>query len=306
MKIFSLRANENWICDRFVDEWEEYNSKICTNNPYDADILWLVASWAWNQLPIDLLKKKLVVATVHHLDLQKFDKAAQDNFRFRDQLIDFYHVPCELTAKQIKPFTNKQIFVQPFWVNQKIFKEIPEKDKLRQKLNLPIAANLIGSFQRDTEGHDLISPKLSKGPDIFCDIVENMHANDPNIQVLLAGWRRQYVISRMKKAGINYHYFEWADFELLNELYNCLDLYLVSSRCEGGPQAIVECALTKTPIVSTDVGLARNFLADESIFTAEKNYAKPNVDHAFKQVKQHEIPNGFLPFIQYFKKIGEK
>ena len=26
---------------------------------------------------------------------------------------------------------------------------------------------LIGSFQRDTEGHDMISPKLVKGPDIF-------------------------------------------------------------------------------------------------------------------------------------------
>ena len=31
---------------------------------------------------------------------------------------------------------------------------------------------LIGSFQRDTEGYDLKTPKLSKGPDIFCDIVE--------------------------------------------------------------------------------------------------------------------------------------
>ena len=44
-------------------------------------------------------------------------------------------------------------------------------------------------------------------------------------------------------------------FNELNELYNCLDLYIVSSRYEGGPQAIFECALTKTPIISTNVAL---------------------------------------------------
>ena len=41
------------------------------------------------------------------------------------------------------------------------------------------------------------------------------------------------------------------NFDQLNELYNCLDLYIVSSRLEGGPQAIIECALSKTPIIST-------------------------------------------------------
>ena len=40
----------------------------------------------------------------------------------------------------------------------------------------------------------------------------------------------------------------------MNELYNLIDLYIVTSRIEGGPQAIVECGITKTPIISTDVG----------------------------------------------------
>ena len=42
----------------------------------------------------------------------------------------------------------------------------------------------------------------------------------------------------------------------LNKLYNILDLYIVSSRIEGGPQAILESSITKTPILSTDVGVA--------------------------------------------------
>ena len=44
-----------------------------------------------------------------------------------------------------------------------------------------------------------------------------------------------------------------ASFETLNELYNILDLYIVASRIEGGPQAILECAVTKTPVISTDM-----------------------------------------------------
>ena len=56
------------------------------------------------------------------------------------------------------------------------------------------------------------------------------------------------------------------DFNTLNELYNCLDLYIVSSRFEGGPRSIVECGFTKTPIISTDVGIASEFLSSKSIF----------------------------------------
>ena len=68
------------------------------------------------------------------------------------------------------------------------------------------------------------------------------------------------------KNKIPFKYFEMTNFEMLNELYNVLDLYLVTSRIEGGPQALVECGQTKTPILSTNVGIADQILAPESIF----------------------------------------
>ena len=49
----------------------------------------------------------------------------------------------------------------------------------------------------------------------------------------------------------------------LNELYNCLDLYIVSSREEGGPKAIVESMASGVPIVSTNVGMAKDFIIDK-------------------------------------------
>ena len=75
----------------------------------------------------------------------------------------------------------------------------------------------------------------------------------------MAGNRRNYLIKNFENKGIPYVYFEMVDLPTLNKLYNILDIYIVSSRVEGGPQAIVECSLTKTPIVSTDVGVASRY-----------------------------------------------
>ena len=87
-----------------------------------------------------------------------------------------------------------------------------------------------------------------------------------NFKVFLTGKRSQFIINELVRLKLEYLYFEMANFETLNELYNLIDLYVVSSRIEGGPQAIVECGITKTPIISTDVGFASDILAAESIF----------------------------------------
>ena len=122
---------------------------------------------------------------------------------------------------------------------------------------------------------------------------------------MLAGWRRQYVMRRLDEVGIKYHYFELPSFEMINELYNCLDLYIVGSRHEGGPQAIFECANSKTPILSTDVGAAAEILHENSIFTPGMiNKAKVEVDYAHNSVKTHLIESGAIkPFIDTFTRL---
>ena len=47
------------------------------------------------------------------------------------------------------------------------------KENLRDKYGISNNDYLVGSFQRDTEGKDLVSPKLSKGPDQFVQILKN-------------------------------------------------------------------------------------------------------------------------------------
>ena len=300
MKIFINNPQESWVVDRFRKEWYESYSEISTEDIFSADIVWIIAPWQWAQLPEQTLKEKKVVCTIHHLVPNKFDYHKLREFLYRDQFVDLYHVPSEKTRDQIQRLTSKPVFTNPFWVNQNLWVNIPEKEDIRREFNIDKDCYLIGSFQRDTEGSDLKSPKLEKGPDQFCDAVEEI-SKTKNVEVLLAGWRRQYVINRLKAAGVRYHYFELPDFNVLNKLYNCLDLYVVASRYEGGPQAIFECATTKTPILSTDVGAAALILDSESIFKpGEILKAKPNLQKAYDNVEKLHIPHGFDNFLNAF------
>ena len=80
----------------------------------------------------------------------------------------------------------------------------------------------------------------------------------------------------------------------------------MSSRVEGGPQAIFECGLSKTPIISTDVGIAKKVLAPESLFDMENfQNAQPNVQFAYQNSIIFDIPKGFEKFNKMFKDINE-
>ena len=70
-------------------------------------------------------------------------------------------------------------------------------------------------------------------------------------------------------------------------------------KIEGGPQAIVECGITRTPIISTDVGIASEILHQNSIFNMENfKDAKPEIDFAYNNSLQLKIPHGFNEFLK--------
>lgn len=306
MKVFVLRPNESWIVDRFADEFEAAFPNNVTRDPSQADVIWLMADWAWNHLPVELLRKKPVLTSVHHLVPEKLTQAALADFTARDAITLAYHVPCETTARQVSAFSRfgKGITIAPFWVNGDMWHVTPEpRENIRRRLGLDPEAFLVGSFQRDTEGSDLISPKLEKGPDLLCDALEKMHTQRPNLHVVLAGWRRQYVIGRLKAAGIPHSYFELPKNDVVRDLYASLDLYLVTARYEGGPQAIVECAAMGVPIVSRPVGLAKAILAPESVGNDVVSLS-PNVAHATAAVKPYMMPKGMDVFMTLLENVS--
>ena len=94
------------------------------------------------------------------------------------------------------------------------------------------------------------------------------------------------------------------NFSSLNDLYNCLDLYIVASRYEGGPQSILECAATKTPIISTNVGISSEILEPKSIFEMNSYAsAKPDVDYAYRKVLELSMNKIYPKFDSMFNEV---
>ena len=302
MKIYALPANEDWICDQLVEDFNVECDDISVNTPREADIIWLISDWRWQSLPLDLLRAKKVVTTVHHIVPSKFDKNAVVEFHARDRITDVYHVYNQRTYDVVTSLTKKNVVLLPYWANGNLWRKTEDKKTLRAKHGLPDECKIIGSFQRDTEGYDLLTPKLEKGPDILADFLISEHTkwkddprNNMKPHVLLAGWRRQYVIGRLRAGGVPYTYIERPAQTILNDLYQTLDLYAVTARCEGGPQALIECGLLNVPVVSTPVGIAEQVLPESAIHrdVSSAIACVPNVDHM-------RLPHGMKPYRDFF------
>jgi glycosyltransferase involved in cell wall biosynthesis len=307
MKIYLNKLNESWVVDRFRLDWYTNNSSISTEKINESNIIWIVSPWTWRKISSKQLRNKTVVCSIYHIDFDSFDDKEKKDFYKRDKFVDVYHVISSITKQQLELLTNKEIISIPFWVDDNLWFEHQNKNKLRDKYGLKENDFLIGSFQRDTEGSDLISPKLIKGPDIFLAIAKKMHEKNKNLKVILTGKRRQYLINNFEKYEIPFKYFEMINSGSLNELYNILDLYIVSSRVEGGPQAIMECAVSKVPIVSTNVGIAPEILSSKSLYTNEKDFfdAKADIVYAYKKSKEYTLKNGMNKYIKMFESVYE-
>lgn len=137
-----------------------------------------------------------------------------------------------------------------------------EHRALRQQLGVPEGRICIGSFQKDGVGWGGgMEPKLIKGPDIFIDVVRNLSRHVP-VFVLLTGPARGYVMQGLERIGVPYLHRFVEDYRDLAGFYRALDLYLVTSREEGGPKAITESMASGVPIVSTRVGMAQDVIID--------------------------------------------
>lgn len=299
-KVWLLRPGEDWIVDRFVDEWNIDNADISVQRPSDADVIWLMADWCWNQVPRTFLTSRKVLVTVHHIVVEKFRDVDRVDFLTRDQYVTAYHVPNKYTYDFVRHYTGKPIHIVPYWANQKIWRPTGTKENIRKRHALPTTAHLIGSFQRDTEGHDLVSPKLEKGPDLLADAIIGFRDANPNkqVEVVLAGWRRQYVMKRLDEAGVRYHYFERPAQEVINDLYQTLDTYYVTARYEGGPQALIECGLLGVKVASRPMGIASQVLPpaaiDDNVLDAVP--VVPAVTHL-------HLPDGYRPYRELIQSL---
>lgn len=183
-----------------------------------------------------------------------------------DRVVKFFHVPCTITKNKLisHGVDEKKIVLIPESIDTTVFHTITAEQKiaLRQKMGLPTDKIIIGSFQKDGVGWgDGMEPKPVKGPDIFCDVVIELAKKYP-IHILLTGPARGYVKARLEQHKIPFTHVYLDSYYDIVPYYHVLDLYIVASREEGGPKAILESFATGTPLLTTRVGMAPDVVRD--------------------------------------------
>ncbi len=87
--------------------------------------------------------------------------------------------------------------------------------------------------------------------------LERIRPGTPELFVLLTGPARGYVRRELERLAIPYRHVFAKDRAELARAYHALDVYVVASRQEGGPKAVLEALASGVPLVTTRVGQAR-------------------------------------------------
>jgi len=159
----------------------------------------------------------------------------------------------------------ERVFRIPIGIDLKRFPLADPEARARSRadLGLPGGALVAGSFQKDGVGWgDGLEPKLVKGPDVLVRALERLRDLVPELHVLLTGPARGYVRGALERLGIPRVHRVARSREELAHAYHALDVYLVASRQEGGPKALLEAMATGVPVVSTRVGQAQDVIED--------------------------------------------
>lgn len=195
----------------------------------------------------------------------------------------------------------------PLGVDLTRFKPVSQEVRLacRRRMGIPDDAICIGSFQKDGNGWEKgLTPKLIKGPDIFLRVIERLH-KQYKLYVLLTAPARGYVKQGLEALGVPYRHEILSDYRAIAQMYHCLDLYLMASREEGGPKAVLESLASGVPLVSTSVGMAPDLIEHgHNGFLADSEDVDTLAEHLSLLIEQPElrrqvVANGLISIKPY-------
>lgn len=247
-------------------------------------------------------RSNMIIVTCFHIDDKRCDFCEYAKY-FKQ--VDLWHTACVITKEKLLQFgiPEGKIVLVPLAIPDSMLTNegYYSKKLLRERHGIPDDVFVIGSFQKDGEGWgDGYEPKLIKGPDIFCDVMEKIHSQ-LRIYVLLTGPARGYVIKRLRQSAIPYQHIYFKKMRDIVQAYKMLDVYLVASREEGGPLAILEAMACNVPVVSTKVGLAPEVIVDNYNGLLVKTEDRHGLVEAVLSVRNNKMKHS-----QFIERAREK
>jgi len=295
MKISVESRNSGWVIDHIGNDFRNFTKHEVVNLNNNPDVFWSVNLFSFPKYLRKIPKGCKSIVHIHHIDETKINEYNFKAFNKGSVCIVYNDKVKEVAEKYI----NIPIFKLPYWILSNNLKTKNEEKCKRLRMELGEEDDiLIGSFVKDGNGKKGEIPKLSKGPDIFINVVEKL-SKEKKIKVVLAGYARRYIINKLKERNIPYVYKEMYDD--IQSLYDCMDWYFVTSRVEGGPQSILESSYRKVKILSTDVGIASDVLHPNCICDNEQDFVDKvihNVDelnYNYKRVMDNHLPINVIP-----------
>ena len=156
----------------------------------------------------------------------------------------------------------EKVTLTPIGVDLEVYRPVSPDARAAARRSLGVGDEKIclGLFHKDGEGWGAgLKPKWVKAPDVFLDVIERLAARY-TIFVLLTGPARGFVLEGLHRLGIPHRHRFLARPEQVAPYYHALDLYLIPSREEGGPKALLECFASGIPVVSTRVGMSADLI----------------------------------------------
>ncbi len=128
----------------------------------------------------------------------------------------------------------------------------------RQQFGIPSDRFVVGFV--GNKGSD--SDRGRKGTDVFLDVARRAATLVPNLHIVLGGPGWESELAGLRALGISASATGYIRKTDLPALYSALNVYLLTSRVEGGPCTVFEAMACETSVVSTRVGAVPSLIVD--------------------------------------------
>jgi len=199
---------------------------------------WLLPSGYRNFAP--LLPNQAHLCTIHHC--LKTNDYYPERYDAHQMLTGSQSTRDELVRRRFE-----DVKIIHYGINPNIFFPL-DRNQCRDSLSLPDSLPLIGFF-----GKEKSNPEDRKGVQILISAVRVANQKRP-VGVLLSGEGWHQLRDSLTSQGVSVFQRKVEDLDQMRFLYGALDLYLCTSRIEGGPLPVLEAMACERPVISTPVG----------------------------------------------------